>query len=93
MTWDGPYHNGVSRSRIMIRVSFPVHICDHDTRRRYGYVADDQVSCATKLTPGHWLRNQADNRSLVAQPTLHQYIGCATSATCNSGCLNEIGLL
>ncbi|KAF9822684.1 hypothetical protein SFRURICE_016890 [Spodoptera frugiperda] len=37
MTWDGPYHNSVSRSRIMIRVSFPVHICDHDTRRRYGY--------------------------------------------------------
>ncbi|KAF9795184.1 hypothetical protein SFRURICE_004556 [Spodoptera frugiperda] len=37
MTWDGPYHNGVSRSRIVIRVSFPVHICDHDTRRRYGY--------------------------------------------------------
>jgi hypothetical protein len=36
-TWDGPYHNGVSRSRIMIRVSLPIHICDHDTRRRYGY--------------------------------------------------------
>jgi hypothetical protein len=31
-TWDGPYHNGVSRSCIMIRVSLPVHICDHDTR-------------------------------------------------------------
>jgi hypothetical protein len=36
-TWDGPYHNGVSRSRIMIRLSLPVHICYHDTRRRYGY--------------------------------------------------------
>jgi hypothetical protein len=36
-TWDGPYHNGLSTSRIMIRVSLPVHICDHDTRRRYGY--------------------------------------------------------
>jgi hypothetical protein len=36
-TWDGPYHNGESRSRIMIRVSLPVHICDHDTCRRYGY--------------------------------------------------------
>jgi hypothetical protein len=35
--WDGPYHDSVSRSRIMIRVSLPVHICDHDKRRRYGY--------------------------------------------------------
>jgi hypothetical protein len=60
-TWDGPYHNGVSRPGIMIRVSLPVHICDHDTRRRYGYGdwSGKRIRVWTRLYAAHAPTNRA----------------------------------
>jgi hypothetical protein len=75
-TWDGPYHSGVSRSRIMIRVSLPVHICDHDTRRLNGY--GDRIGQMIHVWTRLKLRTRYPNASGVL---IQCFLFCKASRT------------